>query len=184
VINVLERRFHLSAHGTTVGTEALAGLTTFLTMGYIVFVAVMVATCLSTVIATALMAVLANCPIAGVMFVLTAGIGLRERVITAMPPSLQHAIATGIGLLIAMVGLQGAGLVVAAPGTLVTLGNLHSCPVAIIIMPLAVSITDGVAFGVVAYAALKIATGRVRQVDPLLYVFAVLFVLRYAFLRG
>jgi AGZA family xanthine/uracil permease-like MFS transporter len=54
----------------------------------------------------------------------------------------------------------------------------------IIVMPLAVSITEGVAFGVVAHAALKIATGRARQVDPLLHAFAVLFVLRYALLRG
>ena len=63
----LERRFHLFAHGTTAAREAFAGLTTFLTMGYIVFVqpavlsaagmdfgAVMVATCLSTALATAL----------------------------------------------------------------------------------------------------------------------------------
>ncbi len=54
----------------------------------------------------------------------------------------------------------------------------------IIIMPLAVSITEGVAFGVVAYAVLKVVTGRGRQVHPLLYIFAVLFVVRYVFLRG
>jgi AGZA family xanthine/uracil permease-like MFS transporter len=54
----------------------------------------------------------------------------------------------------------------------------------IIVMPLAVSITEGVAFGVVAYVALKVATGRRHQVHPLLYVFALLFVARYAFLRG
>ncbi len=45
----------------------------------------------------------------------------------------------------------------------------------IIMMPLAVSITEGVAFGVVAYAVLKVAAGRGREVHPLLYVFAVLF---------
>jgi AGZA family xanthine/uracil permease-like MFS transporter len=54
----------------------------------------------------------------------------------------------------------------------------------IIVMPLAVSITEGVAFGVVAYALLKVVTGRGRQVHPLLHVFAVLFVIRYVFLRG
>jgi AGZA family xanthine/uracil permease-like MFS transporter len=53
-----------------------------------------------------------------------------------------------------------------------------------VMMPLAVSITEGVAFGVVAYTVLKTVAGRGRQVHPLLYVFAVLFVLRYAFLRG
>ncbi len=49
-------------------------------------------------------------------------------------------------------------------------------------MPLAVSITDGIAFGVISYAVLKLATGRGREVHGLMYVFAVLFVLRYAFL--
>ncbi len=174
-MSFLERRFALSAHGTTVRTEILAGVTTFLTMAYIVFVqpavlgaagmdrgAVMAATCLATAFATMLMAVLANYPIAvapgmghnfffaysvilgmkvpwrvalggvaiaGTIFILTAGVGLRERLITAIPASLKHAIAAGIGLLIAMIGLQWAGIIVAAPGTLVALGNLHSPPV-------------------------------------------------------
>jgi len=139
----LESRFALAANGTTIGTEALAGVTTFLTMAYIIFVqpavlgaagmdlgAVLVATCLSTAFATALMALLANYPIAvapamghnfffaytvvigmhvpwqvalgavaiaGVMFILTAGIGLRERLMTAIPSSLKHAIARESG---------------------------------------------------------------------------------------
>ena len=71
-MNVLERRFGLTAHGTTVRTELLAGLTTFLTMAYIVFVqpavlsaagmdfgAVLVATCMATALATTLMALMA-----------------------------------------------------------------------------------------------------------------------------
>ena len=74
---ILERQFGLTANGTTIRTEVLAGLTTFLTMAYIIFVqptvlgaagmdfgAVLTATCLSTAIATALMALLANYPIA------------------------------------------------------------------------------------------------------------------------
>jgi AGZA family xanthine/uracil permease-like MFS transporter len=167
----LERRFALATHGTTVQTEILAGVTTFLTMAYIIFVqpavmsaagmdfgAVLVATCLSSALATFLMAMLANYPIAvapamghnfffaytvvvamrvpwqvalgavaiaGGVFVLTAGFGLRERLITAIPDSLKHAIGAGIGLLIATIGLEWAGLIVQAPGTLVTLGNLH-----------------------------------------------------------
>ena len=73
----LERQFALAANGTTVSTEALAGLTTFLTMAYIIFVqpavlsaagmdlgAVLTATCLSTAFATTLMGMLANYPIA------------------------------------------------------------------------------------------------------------------------
>jgi AGZA family xanthine/uracil permease-like MFS transporter len=50
----------------------------------------------------------------------------------------------------------------------------------VVIMPLAVSITDGIAFGFIAYALLKLAVGRGREVDRLVYVFAALFLLRYA----
>lgn len=182
-MDFLDKRFALAANGTSVRTEVLAGVTTFLTMAYIVFVqptvlgaagmdpgAVMTATCLATAFATALMGLLANYPIAvapgmghnfffaysviiamkvpwrvalggvaiaGTIFILTAGVGLRERLITAIPDSLKHAIAAGIGLLIAMIGLQWAGLIVAAPGTLVTLGNLRSRPVLLAVASLA-----------------------------------------------
>ncbi len=181
----LEKRFELAAHGTSVRNEVLAGLTTFLTMAYIVFVqpavlgaagmdtgAVLTATCLATAFATLLMALLANYPvavapamghnfffvytvvlgmkvpwrvalgavaIAGIAFIVTAGFGLRERLITAIPSSIKHAIAAGIGLLIAMIGLQWSGVIVAAPGTLVTLGDLHSPPVALALVGLAVT---------------------------------------------
>jgi AGZA family xanthine/uracil permease-like MFS transporter len=50
-------------------------------------------------------------------------------------------------------------------------------------MPLAVSITEGVAFGVIAYVTLKSVCGRHREVHSLLFVFAALFLARYAFLR-
>ncbi len=81
----LERFFELSAHGTTVRTEVIAGITTFLTMAYIIFVnpmiladagmdrdAVFVATCLAAAIGTAIMALAANYPIA-----LAPGMGLN-----------------------------------------------------------------------------------------------------------
>jgi adenine/guanine/hypoxanthine permease len=172
---MLERLFHLSASRTTVRTEILAGVTTFLAMAYIIFVqptvlasagmdhgAVLTATCLASAIGTLLMALLANYPIgvapamghnfffaftvvvgrgtpwpvalgavaiAGAIFVLTAGIGLRERVILAVPESLKHAISVGIGLLIAIIGLKWSGVIVAAPGTIVALGKLQSAPV-------------------------------------------------------
>ena len=172
---MLERLFHLSASRTTVRTEILAGMTTFLAMAYIIFVqptvlasagmdhgAVLTATCLASAIGTLLMALLANYPIgvapamghnfffafavvvgrgtpwpvalgavaiAGAIFVLTAGIGLRERVILAVPESLKHAISVGIGLLIAIIGLKWSGVIVAAPGTIVGLGELKSAPV-------------------------------------------------------
>lgn len=73
---MLERLFRLNAHSTTVRTEVLAGITTFLTMSYIIFVnpeilsstgmdrdAVFVATCLAAAIGTLIMALVANWPI-------------------------------------------------------------------------------------------------------------------------
>jgi len=66
----------------------------------------------------------ANC-VAGLAFLALSLIGLRERLIEAIPPSLQHAIAAGIGLLLALVGFEWGGLVRAAPGTLVALGDLR-----------------------------------------------------------
>jgi len=180
---VLDRLFNLTASGTTIRTELLAGVTTFLTMSYIIFVqpavlqqagmdhgAVLTATCLASALATLLMAFLANYPIgvapamghnfffaftvvaargtpwpvalgavaiAGTVFILTAGIGLRERVIVAVPDSLKHAIGAGIGLLIALIGLEWSGVVVDSPGTLVTLGSLTSPPVALALATLA-----------------------------------------------
>ena len=169
---MLERYFHLAAERTDVRTEVLAGVTTFLTMAYIIFVqptvlsaagmdfgAVLVATCLASAIATLMMGLTANYPIAvapamghnfffaytvvvgmhvpwrvalgavaiaGAVFVATAGLGLREKLITVIPGALKHAIAVGIGLLVALIGLQWGGLVVASPGTLVTLGSFRS----------------------------------------------------------
>jgi AGZA family xanthine/uracil permease-like MFS transporter len=84
--------------------------------------------------------------IAGTAFILTAGIGLRERVILAVPESLKHAITVGIGLLIALIGLEWSGVVVASPGTLVTLGQLSSPPVAL-------------ALGTLAFTAILVARG-------------------------
>ena len=82
---MLERLFQLKAHNTTVRTEVLAGLTTFLTMAYILFVnpnmlaaagmdkgAVFVATCLAAAIGSAIMGLVANYPIA-----LAPGMGLN-----------------------------------------------------------------------------------------------------------
>ena len=73
---MLEKQFGLSAHGTNVRTEVIAGITTFLTMAYIIFVnpeilsstgmdrnAVFVATCLAAALGSAVMALWANWPI-------------------------------------------------------------------------------------------------------------------------
>jgi AGZA family xanthine/uracil permease-like MFS transporter len=67
--------------------------------------------------------------ISGTLFVLLSCFGFREAIVKAVPTSLKHAITVGIGLLIAMVGLQWGSLVVDNPGTLVGLGDLKSPPV-------------------------------------------------------
>ncbi|MEI7429294.1 MAG: NCS2 family permease [Betaproteobacteria bacterium] len=82
---MLERYFKLSAHGTCVRTEVMAGITTFLTMAYIIFVnpdilsasgmpkdAIFVATCLAAAIGSLIMGLYANYPIA-----LAPGMGLN-----------------------------------------------------------------------------------------------------------
>jgi AGZA family xanthine/uracil permease-like MFS transporter len=50
----------------------------------------------------------------------------------------------------------------------------------IIFMPFAFNITDGIAFGFISYALLKLVTGRAGDVHWLIYLFAALFILRYA----
>jgi AGZA family xanthine/uracil permease-like MFS transporter len=212
---VLERLFRVTASGSTVRTEILAGLTTFAAMAYIIFVqptvlsgagmdfgAVLVATCVASGVATLLMAFFANYPIAvapamghnfffaytvvggmkvpwqialgavavaGIVFILTAGIGLRERLITAIPDSLKRAIAVGIGLLIALVGLEWAGIIVGAPGTYVTLGNLHARPTLVALAGILVSailiarrVRGALLGGMLAAAAAGLAAGVVR----------------------
>ena len=212
---MLERWFHLSESGTTVRVEVLAGVTTFLTMAYIIFVqpavlgaagmdrgAVLTATCLASAFATFLMALLANYPIAvapamghnfffaftvvvgqgtpwpialgavaiaGSIFIVTAGIGLRERVITAVPDSLKHAIGVGIGLLIALIGLQWSGIVVDSPGTLVALGDMTRPPVVLSAATLVVTailmargVRGSLLIGMLAATAAALAMGMVR----------------------
>jgi len=178
---MFERCFHLAENRTSVRTEALAGITTFLTMAYIIFVqpavlsgrmfgvdtgmdfgAITTATCLSAALATALMALLARYPIAqapgmgenfffvfsaipaataagfangwqvalgvvfisGVLFLILSLVGLREMIFNAVSPSLKNAIAAGIGLFIAFIGLQNAGVIVKDTGSAVKL-NAH-----------------------------------------------------------
>lgn len=67
--------------------------------------------------------------LSGALFIFLSLFSFRARLVDAIPKSLKGAIAVGIGLLIAMVGLEWAGLVIDHPVTLVQLGNLHSSPV-------------------------------------------------------
>ena len=63
--------------------------------------------------------------ISGVAFLILTLAGVRQLIVEAIPGELYAAIAGGIGLFIAMIGLRNAGIIVASPATLVTLGNLR-----------------------------------------------------------
>ena len=167
----LERYFEFRELGTNWRTEILAGVTTFVTMAYIVFVnpsilaeagmpltAVVAATCISSAFGCLLMGIFARYPIAlapgmglnayftysvvkalgipwqtalgavflsGVVFLVLTLAGIRRLIVAAIPQELYSAVAVGIGLFIAFVGLRNAGIVVASPSTLVTMGNLR-----------------------------------------------------------
>src|SRR5262249_5168743 len=82
---------------------------------------------------------------------------------------LKHAIAAGIGLLIAAIGLQWAGLIVASPGTLVTLGSLHTRPAAVALVGLIVTavlmarrVPGAFLWGILAGTTLGLALGLVQ----------------------
>ena len=209
----LERQFKIREHGSSVKTEIFAGLTTFMTMGYIIFVnpdilsqagmpfgPLMVATCLSSAIACFLMAVLANYPIGlapgmglnafftfsvvigmqidwqvalgavfveGCIFIALTLTRLRETVVNTIPKSLKIGIASGIGLFIAFIGLQGAGIVVADAATLVKLGSLRNNLPALLavggLVLMAVleylKVPGGLLVGIVAVTAASIGLG-------------------------
>lgn len=163
---MLEKLFHLKEHNTNVKTEVVAGITTFMTMAYILAVnpsilsdagmdrnAVLIATCLASFIGTVCMACLANLPFAlsagmglnaylaytvvgtmgvswqmalfavfieGLIFIVLSLTNVREAIFNAIPLSLKKGVSVGIGLFIAFIGLQNAGLSVDS-STLVTI---------------------------------------------------------------
>jgi AGZA family xanthine/uracil permease-like MFS transporter len=211
----LERCFRLAEAGTTARREVVAGLTTFATLSYILFVqpavltecgmdpgGVLFATCLASALACFLMAWWTNYPIAlapgmgtnfffayavclgrgftwqealaanllaGGLFLALTWTGFRERVMEAIPPHLKHAIAAGIGLLIALVGLEWGGLIVAHPVTYVQLGELGS-PVALLALfglalsavLLARGVVGALLIGLLTTTAVGAAVGLVR----------------------
>ncbi|MBR5796366.1 MAG: NCS2 family permease [Erysipelotrichaceae bacterium] len=163
---MLEKLFKLKENNTTVKTEIAAGITTFMTMAYILAVnpsilseagmnanAVLIATCLASFIGTMLMALLANLPFAlsagmglnayltytvvlgmgvswqlalfavfveGIIFIVMSLTNMREAIFNAIPLTIKQGVSVGIGLFIAFIGLQNAGLVVDS-STLVTI---------------------------------------------------------------
>ena len=166
--------FHYRERGTSPRIELTAGVTTFLTMAYIVFVnpsiladgtgmdreGVIAATCLVSALASILVGIVANAPIAmapgmglnaffayslvlgegmkwetalgavflsGLCFLILTLVGLRKKLVEAIPTSLVSAIAVGIGLFITFIGLRNLGVIVqGSPATLVQAGEITS----------------------------------------------------------
>ena len=172
--------FKLSERQTSIKIECVAGLTTFLTMAYIIFAnpsilslegipeedlvgisrmdkdALIAVTCIVTAITTIIVGIVANAPIAmapgmglnaffayliasrqmdwqtalgvvfisGLLFLMVTLLGLRKRIVEAIPRSLVSAIAVGIGLFITFIGLKNLGIIVKDPITFVSAGPL------------------------------------------------------------
>jgi AGZA family xanthine/uracil permease-like MFS transporter len=200
-----------------ISIEIAAGITTFLTMAYIIFVnpdilsatgmdktGLIAATCIAAAFASILTGLIAKSPIAmapgmglnaffaysivigdkiewqtalgivfisGVFFLLITIIGLRKKIVEAIPVSLVYAISVGIGIFIAFIGLVNMGLVVNSDATLVTIGKftpevLIGLAALIIIVILDIKNVKGsILFGIVAATIMGIIFGKVEMPD-------------------
>ncbi len=247
----MEKFFKLKERKTTVKTEVMAGLTTFLTMAYILavnpgilsesgmdFSKVFAATAIAASIATLVMALLANLPFAlapgmglnafltytvvfgmgytwqfaltavfaeGIIFLILTAANIREAIVNSIPANLKRAIGVGIGLFIAFIGMQNAGIIVdgatlvalnadwfkGAPGLamigLVITGILLAHKVnGALLIGIIVTTIIGIPFGVTAYAGgsylppapyfFPFEFSSILSVDFIVVVFTFLFV--------
>lgn len=99
--------------------------------------------------------------ISGVLFFVLTLVGVRQLIVSAIPRALFSAIAAGIGIFIAFIGLRGAGLVVANPATLVSLGDIHASTTLLALLGLAIlsilmvlKVRGAIFIGIVATAIL------------------------------
>lgn len=180
---MLEKWFKLKENNTNIKTEVVAGVTTFMTMAYILAVnpsilsasgmdsqAILMATALASFIGTIAMALLANYPFAlapglglnayfaytvcgamgyswqiallavfveGLIFIVLSVTNVREAIFNAIPIQLKKGVSVGIGLFVAFIGFQNAGLVVNSDSTLVTVvdftNNFHTAGICAIL---------------------------------------------------
>lgn len=172
---MLQKLFGFDPKTMSVRTEILAGITTFLTMAYILAVnpnifgqlndhgmptgSVFTATALAAIVGTMIMAFYAKKPfglapgmglnaffvfticlgmgyswqfaltavlIEGIIFIILTITNIRELIVNSIPDTLKKAIGAGIGMFIAFIGLENAGIIVANPTTEVSLGDLNT----------------------------------------------------------
>lgn len=210
--SLLKSLFGFDSKTMSLRKEVIGGITTFLTMAYILAVnpiiladagmekgAVFTVTVVSAFIATVIMALYAKLPFAlapgmglnaffaytvvitlgyswqfaltavfleGLLFILLTVTGLRTMIVNAVPLALRRAIAPGIGLFIAFIGMKNAGIVVANDATLVTLGNVADPAVLLALAGLLLSailvvrnVTGGLLVGILLTTAIGIPLG-------------------------
>jgi len=107
--------------------------------------------------------------IAGILFFILSLTNLRKIIIDAIPQSLNSAIAAGIGLMIALIGFEWAGIIVPTPGTIVGLGDLTSPPVALSIFGLLITgiflvrkLSGAILYGIILTTILGLAFGMIH----------------------
>ncbi|MED4017655.1 NCS2 family permease [Sutcliffiella cohnii] len=83
---------------------------------------------------------LAGVLVSGLIFIAITAVGIREKIINAIPAELKYAVGAGIGLFITFIGLQNAGLIVADPGTVIGLGNLRDGYVLLAVFGLVITV--------------------------------------------
>ena len=172
-MELLKKLFGFDSSKHNIRTEIVAGITTFLTMSYILAVnpsmfgllegmpagAVFTTTALASIIGTLAMSLLAKLPfglapgmglnaffvfsvcmgmgyswqfaltavfIEGILFIIMTITNIREAIVNAIPKNLRYAIGGGIGLFIAFIGMQNAGIIVNDDATLIALGDITS----------------------------------------------------------
>ncbi|KGX89283.1 guanine permease [Pontibacillus halophilus JSM 076056 = DSM 19796] len=220
----MKNYFKFDEFGTSYRTEFIAGLTTFLSMAYILFVnpatlalvgidtlpdgvtridqgAVFTATAVAAAFGCLVMGVFAKYPIAlapgmglnaffaytvvlqreipwetalagvlvsGLIFIVLTVTGLREKIINAIPANLKMAVGSGIGVYIAFIGLQSAGIVVNNEATLVGLGDLTQSTtllavfgIAVTVILLSLNVKGGIFYGMVLTAIAGIVVGLI-----------------------
>jgi adenine/guanine/hypoxanthine permease len=104
--------------------------------------------------------------ISGVFFFLLTIGGLREKIINAIPTELKHAVGAGIGLFIAFLGFQNAGIIVNNDATLVGLGDLTAGPTLLAIFGIVVTVimmTRGINGAVFYGMVLTVIVGMIFQ---------------------
>jgi len=209
------RYFQLAKKKTTVRTEVVAGVTTFLTMAYIIFVnpnilsetgmdknTLIAVTCIVSGLATIAVGIFANAPVAmapgmglnaffaytlvigsggkvnwqtalgvvflaGLFFLVLTVVGLRKKLVEAIPQSLIAAISVGIGLFITFIGLQNMGIIVDSATTLVHAAPLNATILiglagfAMMIILEMKNVTGSLLFGIAFSTCLAVIFGKV-----------------------